>query len=376
MANAGHGFTEGAQRVEREQEVDLLGLLAVLWNGKWLALGVIALGALVAFVLLSIIPSLYRIETTLNSTSLYHLQGLQPSILPKGEIYQVAPLEGETMYRTALAHAGSQYVQRLFWEADRNITPVPGASLAESDPGFRKFVQGLEVDQPGLGENVSKLSQIALYMDDPRVGVDLLDRYIQFVDDYTVRQFINQLRAAYETSLGKLDQDKDALYRRETLNVQDELTRLNEAFALAETLNIRDIPYEQVQNIELSLMDERIYLLGTSALGAEIGALQERLKKPLAAFVPRLREMEHWQGQMQADLRMLENKDPHARSFVIVSPPESSIFPVKPNKPLLFALAVLISALLGCTLVFARQAVKSYRLRPQAPASEAGPTQG
>lgn len=358
-----------------DDEIDLLELFAVLWRGKWLMLGVILAVGVVAFFAIRSMPPVYQVETTLDSTSQYDIQALQPSTLQdRGSAYQVAPLEVDSVYANGLAQADSLHVKRAFWE-DRTGQPLTprtsDATLTDNDLAFKTFVDGLKVIRPDTREGSSKISQLTLETQNPGEGTGLLLDYIRFVDKHTIEGFVNRIKTGYTSSLERLVEDSETLHEREAVKLDDELVRLDEAYRLAKSLGITATPYEQVQNVELSIMDSRLYLLGSNVLGEEINALKSRKDMPLQAFVPELRNMEHWRGQIESDLRKLEVVDKNVRAFVMVSPPESSLGPVKPNKLLIFIAALFGAGMLGVILVFILHGVKAYQSRqPTADSSE------
>lgn len=368
MSNYNTNASEPRSQSYYDDEIDLLELFAVLWRGKWLIIGVTACIGLIAFFAVKSMPSVYRIETTLNSTSQYDVQALQPSNLKDGSAYQVEPLEVETIYATGLAHAASLYVKKSFWEAKTGQTLTPrtsGATLTDNDLAFKRFVDGLQVIRPDRKDD-SSLSRLTLETENPGEDVELLLEYVKFADRYTISQFVGQLRTGYETNLSRLVEDSEARYQRETVNLEDELVRVDEAYRLAKSLGITKTPYEQVQNVRLSIMDSRMYLMGAAVLGEEMKALKARQDMPLEAFVPGLRNMQHWRSQVESDLRKLEVADKNVRAFVVVSPPESSLGPVKPNKLLIFIASIFGAGMLGVLLVFVQHGVKSYQSRQPA----------
>lgn len=356
--------------LRRKDEVDIMELFAILWQGKSLLIAFVAIVAIAAFVILKSVPSEYRIEAVLDSTSEYNVQALQPSILEKGAAYQVTPLEVKTVYMTGLAHAGSLYVKKSFWEARTGqplTTRTSGADLTENDREFQEFVKTIEVTPPDPKNENATLSTIAFQTERPEQGVKLLEDYIAFVDRFTINQFVTQLETGYASNLARLIEDYESRYRREEVAIEDELVRLEEAHSQAQALGIVDTPYEQVQNVELSLLDSRLYLLGASVLGEEMKMLKARQQMPLEAFVPQLRNMEHWRGQLESDLKKLKAADKNVRAFVMVSPPESSLEPVAPNKLLIFIASVLGAGVLGVIFVFARHGIRSFQARYAGP---------
>lgn len=387
---------ESKYQSDYDDEIDLLELIPVLWQGKWIIIGATLAAGLLAFFALQAMPSVYRVETTLDTPSQYDIQALQPStlvgeynVLPSilvqeyggqgrehstgspGEAYQiyqqyqVGPLNVESIYKTGLVHADSLYVKKAFWQqrADHPLTEVrPGATSVENDRAFRAFANGFQVASVAGNEGTS-LRRMVLETEEPAVDTKLLAEYLNFVDRHTVEQFIGQLQMAYQANLGQLMEDMEAIHERELVKLQDELVRLDEAYQLASSLGISETPYEQAQNVERLILDSRLYLLGTKALGQEISALKERQKGRLEAYAPQLRTMEHWRRQIQSDLRHLEDIGQEVSAFVVVSPPEPSLEPVRPNRSLIFVAALVGGGILGVLLVFFMHGIASYRAR-------------
>jgi chain length determinant protein (polysaccharide antigen chain regulator) len=351
-----------------DDEVDLLELFALIWEGKWFVIGVTVLSALVAFFVIQSMPSIYRVEVMLGGPSQYNIQILQPSALElkNGGHYQVKPLNADALYATSLAHTKSLHIQKAFWEKQFGqplVLSGPDADTSNLGQAFREFTQNLQVTPPKASDGGGSLTSLSLDTEHPEQGVELLTSYINFVDRLTIRGYVSQLEAAYETNLARLAENYQSLKEREKLKLEDELIRLNEAYQLAKALNIVLTPYDQLANVELSILDERQYLLGATALAEEINALKARQQKPLEAFVPELRGMERWQEQMESDLRRLQAAAARVNALTVVNPPESSLEPVKPNKPLIFLAVVFGAATFAVILVFIHHGVRSYRAR-------------
>src|SRR5690606_13880262 len=188
------------------------------------------------------------------------------------------------------------------------------------DEAFGNFVNSLAVVVP---ESRSTLSRITLQTEQAAQGVEMLSSYLSFINSYTVTGYIDKLIITYQSRLQRLAGDYESLRLQEKIKIEDELIRLEEAHAVAESLGIVSTPYEQVENVQLTILDNREYLLGTTVLSQEIKALQARQDKPLEAFVPELRQMRRWKEQMEGDLQRLRAADDDVEALVIVSPPES-----------------------------------------------------
>jgi chain length determinant protein (polysaccharide antigen chain regulator) len=310
---------------------------------------------------------IYKVEALLDKTSAYDIQALQPSKLLDGEDYQVPALEKEAFYAALITQAGSLNTRRLFWESwsKQPLSTDPNASKSPNDIAFKKFIRSFSLTPPNPKNPATTLSQLTLETSDPSAGVDVLSAYLDFVNTRVVEQFVAQLEKGYASSLQRLAIDYAALQEREQQQLQDDLIKLNEALGLARSLKIIETPYEQLSGIELKVVDDRHYLLGTRVLTEEIKSLEERSNKPLSAFVPQLRNMEHWQQVMQNEMIKLTSVKNQIQAFELASPAVSSLDPIKPKKLLIFIAALFVSGILGVTLVLIRQGIKSYRARAE-----------
>jgi len=319
---------------------------------------------LAGFIYIKQSPSIYKVDAILDKTSDYQLQRIQPSMLEKGVAYQVKLIDLDVVYSTALAHADSLYVKRLFWEGHTGAkVGLFGSTESEQSENYKNFIDDLSVQIPNLKTPSRQLSTASFESETPVEAENLLRDYLKFIDQHTMRDLIAQLRTAYMAVSSRLESDYQSLLEREKQKIADDLIRLSEAYEIAKALNIIDTPYEQVENVELGILDDKQYLLGARVLGEEINSLKARLDKPLAAFVPMLRDMEHWKGQLERDLARLDGASDTVHAFVVVSPPESSIDPVKPNKLLIFIAVLFAAGILGVVIVFTREGIKSYKAR-------------
>lgn len=387
------------RRQYADDEIDLLELFAIVWGGKWLIVAVVGVSALLALLAVQTMPPVYRIEAVLAGPSPYSIQvlqpsplmagdpdqilqpstltdgdpdqTLQPSTLMDGDPYQVGPLTVEAVYAAGLAQASSLHTKKAFWEKKIGrplVLSDPGVDPTDDERAFREFVADLQVRPPESVKDGGALIYLSLESVHPEQGVKLLTDYAEFVDQYTVARLIDRLEGAYDASLDRLAGDYHSLTAREKLELDDELVRLREAYGVAKALGIEATPYDRIENVQLALFDNREYLLGTMVLAGEMSAVKAR-QQSLGAFVPQLRVMERWKGQMERDRRRVRAAAADVNALLVLSPPGPSLEPVKPNKLLIITAAVFGAALLGVVLVFIRHAARGYRAR-YSPASE------
>lgn len=350
-------------------EIDLLELVATLWRGKWIIIATMVLCLIPTAIWLAMQAPIYKIEALLDSTSIYDIQGLQPTALAaEGGRYQVAQLQQQAFYNALITQAGALHTQRLFWESwsQQPLSTDPRTGKSENDIAFRRFFNTLALIPPTPKKPESTLSQLTLETAEPAKGIALLNAYVEFLNEHLVEQFVTQLEKGYASSLQQLSFDYNALQLREQQKLQDELVQLRESLAVAHSLNIVETPYEQLAGVELKVVDDRQYMLGSRVLSEEIKSLEARQDKPLSAFVPELRTLEYWQQIMENDLNKLNAVKASTQAFELASPAVSSLDPIKPKKILILLAAILVSGIVGVMLVFVVQGIRRYQARTSA----------
>ncbi len=353
---------KAASRIE--EEIDLIEIAAILWSGKWLILAFMVVFTLVSFVALKFRVPTYQVEAILSPPSIYQVKNTQPSILSSGAEYQVDLIDADTLYAIAVTYLNSFTVQKLFWESfsgeELNIFDT---ELNASESAFRNFVGSIQFENISRADSSFASTTIVMNVKSPEEGVNLLGQFIAYVDQYAVKDLQNQMQVAYTTNLEKLKLDYESIKKFERRKMEDELTRLDEAYEIAKSLDIVETPYNKMENIELKILDNRLYLLGTQVLSEERKSLNARLDGPLLAFVPRLREMERSMEQIESDLERLDTHGGKSHAFSIVVPPQSSVNPIDVSKVLVLIVTMLLAGLLGVVLVLILYGIKIYKIR-------------
>lgn len=350
---------------ESSEEIDLLELCATLWRSKWLIAAAMMVCVIPTALWLMWQPPIYKLEALLDTTSPYDIQALQPTLLPDGASYQVEPLKSEDFYQNLLTQAVSLNTQRLFWEhrSQQPLSPNPREGITKNDIAFKQFFNSLTLTPPNPKNQNTTLSQLALETPEPTRDMETLTAFVGFLNAHVVEMFANQLEKGYQSNLQKLEADYATMLMREQQKLQDELLKLRESLSLAQSLNITETPYEQLAGVELKVVDDRQYLLGTRVLSQEIKSLEARAEKPLSAFVPELRNMEYWQQTMQNDVERLGKVKDDVQAFTLASPVVSSLDPVKPKKLLILIGSLFLSLIIGVVIVLIANGVKNYHAR-------------
>lgn len=360
-----HQHTFQTPHYDRDEEIDLLEIAAILWRRKILIVSCVLLCVLPTFVWLTLQAPIYKLETLFGSTTNYDIQALQPTHLPDGARYEVSPLKSEDFYQDLLVQAGSLSTQKVFWEQlskqPLSIDPTSGSS--ENDVEFKRFFRSLTITPPNPKTPNITISQINMETPDPKRDTQTLTAYVNFLNTHVVDKFVSQLEKGYSSNLQQLESDYTSLKKREQQKLGDSLLQLQESLNLARSLNIIDTPYEQLSGIELKVVDDRQYLLGTRVLTQEIKSLQERAEKPLSAFVPELRNMEYWREIMLKDVARLNTIKSDIQAFNLASPVVSSLDPIKPKKLLILVAVTIAAVIIGVLIALVANGIKSYQAR-------------
>lgn len=352
---------------DRDEEINLFELCGAIWRKRWLIFTLVMISACSTALWLKWQPSIYRLEALFNSTSAYDIQALQPTILSGGSQYAVTPLKSEDFYQELLTQVGSLNTQKLFWEhwSKQPLSQDPSSESTKNDIAFKNFFLSFKLTPPNAKTPSITLSQITLETSQPGRDIQTLTAYVDFLNTYVVEKFVAQLEKAYASNLQQLEFDYQALQKREQQKLKDNLLQLQESLSLAKSLNIIDTPYEQLTGIELKVVDDRQYLLGTRVLSEEIRSLEARNKDQLSAFSPELRNMEYWKAILDNDLKKIHALKTDIQAFSMASPVVSSLDPIKPKKLLILLGAIFLSTVIGIVIALVAHAIKNYQTRSE-----------
>lgn len=344
-------------------EIDIVDLLKRIWRGRILIAGIVLVSAVIAFIALRMSTSYYKIETTIDVVSAVQLRPLSPSILGNPEYQTPAPDE-KKIYDRVLLQVTSLSALKAFWEkrTGKVLDLAPDSTLTDESRQFKKIYKALVLDPLNTKLPEITARKISLVYSNPTKGVNLLNDYLIFLNQQMWREQSQKMKENYNANLQALAASYDARNLIEQQKLTDELTKIRENLKIAESLGIKETPFKALENIQLKILDSQDYLLGTKSLMQQIDILVARQGKSLAPFSVDLRNMEMWRDQMNIDLQRIKELDGKINLFSIVNPPEFSLDPVKPNKPLIFIAVIFLSAFFGICFVLIRSAVKNHKI--------------
>lgn len=347
-------------------EIDLMEILVILWKEKIWILATVMLFLIPVLFWTFTRPPVYAVDLLIDNAPSYSIDSLQPSTLVGGDQYQVEKLNKDFLFQKVINQLETLHIQRLFWESrsQNTLSTNPQLANTENDIAFEKFAKNLKLIKPDPKKTNSTVNKITLTTSDPANGIALLNAYSHFLNNYIVDTAISQMEEGYQSNLSQLKADYTRLTAREKEKLSDRLIQLTEQLEVARSLNIIETPYDKLSGIELQIVDNRLYMLGTKALEEEIKTLKMRQEKQPSVFASDLRNMEHWQKTMEDDLQKLQSLKTRINVFEVISPPISSLDSVSPKKLLIILGVLLLSLISGAIFVLIRHGIRNYKLRP------------
>ena len=372
---------------ELDTEIDLIELVDVLWQGKYLIGGLTAFVSLIAFVFFYFMPSTHQISLSIRSLSPQEMSAYAPLNNVPGisaPIYADEQLIGQT--GVVLAHDLMQAVR-----SEINSKTSLRQAIAELDPKFSNF-------EGSLAERAQALTQAAGQFDltsEPfkatGIVTDILEtktqnteltkqiiaRAIDLTRENIRRQnltAIANLSKSIETALAYEIEELQAEIANDKQRYFDEMQHriqhLEEQAAIARALNLASPSQNITINATASTGEpqnarrrsDSSYVQGFKALEEEVKLLAERKPNDWQLFTPDYAEKASLLRQLQNDQRLkrvetglalspLANEEAFAPAIFDM---ESILVEQSTNKALTLILVALLSSLLASIFVLFR----------------------
>jgi len=345
-----------------DDEIDLFGLAATLWRGKWLVMCVTLFCVALAVVYLWSIPQKYKIDFPVYAADSNQLLPLHISNHSKHLENGVSPLSAKALFRASMDKFDSTSVLKAFWLGESNPQEVGASPLVgERLTGLTRFVKSLKVVKKV--ENNEAMASISLEGEDPELMAAQLEALLLHVSDTSLSSAVKIYLTAVDASLQRID-GAMALVRQEAqVTIDDQISNVVEARKIAAALGIVNSEFDKLANIEVKLFENRLYLLGTKALDAELQALDAR--KDNDSFASGLRELQAAKAGLDSDRQRIISNIAQVKAFDY---PDHVSVPLEPvsKKLLILIMSVFLGGMLGIVLVFVRQGIRGYQARSAA----------
>lgn len=346
-------------------EIDLREIVTVLRRQRTFIVSVIIIAVVASVALALLMPKVYQAEVLLNPPvsrdveilQIYdtiHNNDKQQGLTTVKYFYAI---EQKEVYDKFIRFLKNRAVQYDFFEKNK-IVKVPredkGADLVERDIFAKRFG-----DQITIRDNREKSKQaldtitIQLNGKSEAAVVALLNNYVSFVDDYTVKTIGDTIGSKVASNKKVIESQIDSLRTMERLRRLDKIAVLSESLVIAERIGLSDqisVPLMSMQdstvnnqNVKINIDVRPLYLRGVKVLQAELDVLQAR--KNDEPFIPQLRFL-------QKRLLFLSSIDGIGEGVHAVSINQAAIETNKPIKPKRKIIVLLGSFLGGVTALF------------------------
>ncbi|MGS2722693.1 Wzz/FepE/Etk N-terminal domain-containing protein [Porticoccus sp. GXU_MW_L64] len=318
-------------------EIDLVALCAKIWAGKWKIIGAAVVCLALGIAYLVVTPKSYLLETVIAPPIASDLEPIQP---PQANgRYTLSKITAGNAFELVKGYLQSENRRQAFWV---NYHSLPSESISdESLENFLAFNEDLDIKE-GKKEDVTVT--VALMSKSPDEELMLISSFLKAINSQVVNELINRMNQVLDIQKGKLMEDIERAKRQYQVQLQDEIAGLEEALNIAGQMGIKETPYEQLANIEVSVVNNR-FLLGTKTLSSQLQALRQRQDKD--AFVPGLRDLQNQLDLVESDLARLKKHRNDANTFQVLKPLSRPLKEESPKKALVLALSVVVGGFLG-----------------------------
>lgn len=337
--------------MDRDDEVSLVDLWRVMARRKLLILGVLLATIMLAVVYLVVTPPVYTAESRLVAPGIKDIRGLQLGFVDVKN-YGIDAYNPATVFSTFVRNFNSVSHRRQFY-AQNNLKRMyigdqAGGEIDENRLFENNFSSNLKInlDQSGIAATGQFSYQ------DAEQAAGLLNDYVKYINEQTVRELLNDIEAIVQTETRRLQQQLDSKLKVAAQERQDQITQYREALDIARELGIQEpadmaLASQSGQSVTGEETDVLpLYARGTDWLEAEIRALESR-----KSDLPFIEDGYELQGQLLY-LQSFSINDKGLATMRVDAPAYPPYQPDKPSKRLTFILAAAVGLFLAVFVAF------------------------
>ena len=372
---------------ELDTEIDLIELVDVLWQGKYLIGGLTAFVSLIAFVFLSFMPSTHKISLSIRSLSpqemsayapLNNVPGISPPIYVNEQLIgQTGVVLAQDLMQAVRSEIGSKTsLRQAISELDPKFLDFEG-SLAERAQALTSAASHFDLTSEPFKETGIVTDILETKTQDTELTKQIIARAIDLMRLNIRRQnliAISNLSKSIETALAYEIEELQAEIANDKQRYFDEMQHriqnLKEQAAIARALNLASPSQNMTINATASTGEvqntrnpsDSSYLRGYKALEEEVNLLARRKPDDWQLFTPDYAEKTARLRQLQNDQRLKRVETGLALSPLsgeeaftpAIFDMESILVEQTTNKPLMLILVALLSGLLASIFVLFR----------------------
>lgn len=324
-----------------EDEIDLYELWQTIWSQKLIIILITTLITISAGIWAFNLPKVYEAETFLLPPKNQHITQLN--------IQNIGGISSEATTRSVFDQFRSDLLsyenQKAFFN-EQNLAEHFEHKATPSKSALELFMQNFKFSPPAKNANTAAASFKYQY-GQPELSAQWLNDYVAFTLEKTKLELVDEIDSKIIRQKTNLSQEASALISQAEINRQRKIIELTEALAIAKKAGINEPAISQQ-----TLLNYPQYLKGSHLLAAEIGALKSRDSD--VAFIPELSKINQHLAMLES-LKINTDLIQVAQVDQIAKVPAS---PVKPNKKLIVAVALVLGGMLGIFIALIRGAVR------------------
>jgi len=304
-----------------QDEIHLSEFLRVIWQNKWLIALVACMVTLTGLAYAFLTTPLYLAQVTVippitNDLSVYNYE--------RNSTTKLKPLLIADVFSVVRGVLLTPTTAQLFIAAENK--PVSSAISLDSI----KIVPESDIRYT-----------IKAFAKSPNLAIEIIKKYIELANKITVSKINQTVKNEVDAALDVYNNDITVARNIALKEKANQLTRLNEALLLAQTLELKT----PTHNAPANSISNAAYLRGSQALNAEINSLKNRSDND--AFSPQVvklqNEYERLKGVQIPSTNVLLV---HQEGEIVASP-----IPVSPDKKRIIIFSLILGLFLGLVLV-------------------------
>lgn len=341
-------------------EIDLLELAKSLWAQKLLIILVTLAVAIAAAAYAFLSQPVYQTKSSLLPPRVSDITGYN---LGREEA-KLAKFKVADVYSVFLRNLGSETLRRSFFQEVYIPSLTDDDKTAAQDRLWETFSRVLTVKAPEVKIR-PEYFEVSVTHENPQLAAEWVNLFVQRAAIHAQADMQRNTLSEIDTRIQSIQRRIDVLRATALKQREDRIARLQEALIVAEAVG-KDAPEvtsgRTSSDGELSAFVDGslMYMRGANAIRAELEVLQAR--KSDDPFIAELRGL---QSQFEF-LKGIDIKPDNVAVFTLDSSAEVPETPIKPKKPLVLALGIVLGGMLGVFIALVRSMLSRKSAAPAA----------
>ena len=341
-------------RPEYDDEIDLFELFQNLWDQKWLITAITAIATILGVVAALAMTPIYKAESRLMAPLAQDVQALKVSILEitnEGQVRKdLINISANQVYSQLQTNLNSIAIRRQFFAEFLQDQLELNPEKTDFENFDEKFNKNLSVTTPGARDANQGVTTVTLEGAEPIKLAEWTNDLIAYVIEVTKQDLLEQAGLIIANETNNINDEINSRRSSAEARREDRTAILREALIIAQAM---DLEKPMIENAANQLNME--YMRGTRSIEAEIAVLENRVSDD--PFIEGMRNMQ----ERIAFLNGLKIDPSSIRVARIDQAAEVPTSPIKPNKKLIVAVALVLGGMLGVFIALIRSAVRKRR---------------